>query len=159
MAHTPSSLKWLITKYARVQGELQSLEKKHEALKERTAVLRREAKALREVLGLHEIQVDPNDIQPKTPHLYKRILAHGQATRLALGFLRQAKGALKSTDEITEHVIVSAGVKRTPEVFLSVRQTVKYSLRQQVLNGLVERQHVPAGNGGFGMGYWRIIQE
>lgn len=158
MTRTPSSLKWLITKYARVQGELQSLQKKHEAQKERMAALRREEEALREVLKLHEIQVAPTEIKPKPQHPYIRLLAHGQATRLALGFLRQAKGALKSTDEITEYVIASAGLERTPEVFSSVRQTTKYSLLQQARNGLVERQHVPPGNGGFGMGYWRISQ-
>lgn len=92
---TPSSLKWLIVKHSRLQGELELLQRQSTELdkqaaeqRERVAEAKRNLQAIERALGLHDIKVDPNDIQGVQPHVEKPLYKHGDLSRLILSALK-----------------------------------------------------------------------
>ncbi|WP_329953479.1 hypothetical protein [Stenotrophomonas sepilia] len=68
---TPSSLKWLVDKRARLAGHIAQIQRRADAARQRAADLdssleatRRDLEALDRILGVHEICVPPEVIRP-----------------------------------------------------------------------------------------------
>lgn len=85
---TPCSLKWLIVKHSRLQGEIELLHREAEVLKERVEENRqrleraeRSLLAVDTTLGMHEIQVDTAEIAAVVPQVNKRAHKQGDLTR------------------------------------------------------------------------------
>ena len=160
---TPSSLKWLITKRARLHGELRVLDVTCEQVKKQLLDLERKAEhcrrtlaALDETIGLHEIQVCPEDIEPVHPNR-KQLLPPGQLTRLILSILRTRGSWLSTTDMF--HALVSCfpGVEEIGEG--EIRMRLRRRLRNMSHQGTIERRLYLDENGhhdGATEALWRI---
>jgi hypothetical protein len=157
----PPSLKWLIDKRARLDGEVVSLEKliaqfehlsarfcKLESLMNRVQAsikkideTRANLAAIDRALALHHIKVDPENISP-IQHRDGRYpgLPYGILTKLLLTRLKQKKGVDVSTDELTSYVADHAhdlGLEAYDNI--KVRQSVRYRLKGLAIAGVIER--------------------
>jgi hypothetical protein len=77
--------------------------------------------------------VDPETIRPKRTYRRNRYFARNELSRLCLGVLRTAAGALLSTDEIACKVIASKGFDTKDSI-------LRAAIRQQV-GSTVKRLH------------------
>jgi len=141
---TPSSLKWLIVKRARLAGTLDAVEKESIELKARLAVLearaessRRNLAAIDQALTLHDIRVEPEDISPVRPKGRKNLFSHGLLSRHILRALRQEEGWL-STSDIVLHVVLQLG-DVDYETYKIARIAVRRRLRNLLIDQVVER--------------------
>jgi len=125
---TPSSLKWLINKRARLHGEISRIELRQpdriEIAAQRLMIAEQEVESARRLLhyerdlagshlqklkenlhtidatlGLHEIQIDPHIIRPIRPRDMKTILPYGKITRLIFEYLGASNGKPVTTTE------------------------------------------------------------
>ena len=97
---TPSSLKWLIDKRARLDGrlrkvaqEIAALTARKEQLEERADRLRMELDAVDRTMALHAIRIEPQGIVP-IRHERRRTFPHGGMSRFILATLREQNGWL-----------------------------------------------------------------
>lgn len=170
MIRTPPSLNWLIGKRARLLGEIEKLKKSRpdriasaekeladaqirlEQAKARLAyeqdvgnkiieALRKDLNAIDCVLGLHEIKINPEIIQPIRSQNAKRLLPYGKLTRSIFDSLKQAGGGPLSTDEIVKFIIYSNGLYITAERVPEFREGVRQRLKTLCKKGTVERLH------------------
>jgi|GEM_PF-1510375 len=103
---TPSSLKWLITRYqsvlqrcAEVEGLITQLETERQALTY-------QATCLENVISLHEVPIEPSDIKVPAVRRKRTNLPHGAVTKLIYECLgRIPIGTDISVTEIYEYVL------------------------------------------------------
>ncbi|WP_340568904.1 hypothetical protein [Stenotrophomonas sp. G106K1] len=81
---TPSSLKWLIVKHSRLQGEIELLRREADELdaqvveqRQRLERAERNLLAIETSLGMHEVQVDVCEIAAVIPHVNQPFYRHG----------------------------------------------------------------------------------
>lgn len=137
---TPPSLKWLITKRARLVGEIKKvlnarerdidklmLEMSHlssriaeiNAQRGKTeasanqflAILQADLNAIDATIRLHEIGIDPSLIPPLKTQEAGRLIPYGEITRLVFEALRVAKGESRTTTEIALYVLQQSGLE------------------------------------------------
>jgi len=167
---TPSSLKWLIDKRARLLGEINKLEKAHperikqaksqitkaeqalEHAKQELAniestgpklveLMRNKLQSVDSTLGLHEIQIDPSIIPPiRTPDT-KRQSGYGEITRAIFECLKLAGGQPVTTFELTEHVADAIGLKLTDDNYQTFRKKISCRLKELCTQGKIQRLH------------------
>lgn len=114
MPRLPSSLNWLIDKRARVDGELQRAEKyllknqrvfeKYLRMQQEVPVLRNILDSLDQILGLHEVQINPQLIPTIRGKVRKHELPHGEITKSIFRRLQMADGQPVSSNEIAEYL-------------------------------------------------------
>ncbi|MCD4504781.1 hypothetical protein LQR30_11760 [Chromobacterium piscinae] len=168
---TPPSLKWLITKRARLLGDLLKL---REALPLRLAELRTDVveaeralaqaehrlehvpmllensiqclevqlHALDVTLGLHEIPINPDLIPPIRTQESGRIIGHGELTRGIFTGLRLAKGEALTTTALALYVASRHGLELEGAEFLGFREKIRYRLKTLCREGKVCRLHL-----------------
>jgi len=161
---TPSSLKWLIGKRARLSGRLSRVQNERselldrlKVLDKRSKVLRKQLSALDQTFGLHEIEVDPEGIRPIKHHIRNRLLPHGQLSRVLLGELRIV-GGWASTTEVVNRVWT-----HLPHMDVADAEPVRDAIRMR-LNALVRKGVLESDVGVSFKGYhdgktetrWRI---
>jgi hypothetical protein len=157
MNRTPSSLVWLMEKHSRAHGELLKHRKQPLDNEARIKELETELASLTATLGLHEVQVNPADIKPRTPRNKVRILPHGETIKLVLECLRLHRGQFICTDVILEHVVTTAELQLDAKGLKVLRLTVRNHLKGRVKAGMVERRpDTPEDDDGLGKGYWRL---
>ncbi len=100
---TPSSLKWLVDKRARLAGHIAQIKRKAAAARQRAADLEssaeatlRDLEALDRILGLHDICVPPEVIRPVRMTSDGPLLQRGHISRNVLACLRDAAGDCSS---------------------------------------------------------------
>lgn len=171
---TPSSLKWLIDKRARLLGEINKLEKVQaknvEDAKKRVLeaenslaqarqelayvessvpliieVLRNDLHAVDNTLGLHEIQISPDIIPPIRTQDAERHSDHGAMTRAIFERLRLAGGQSVSTFELTDYVAIAIDLKLTDKNYQEFRQKISWRLKNLCAKGKVRRLHQVKG--------------
>lgn len=171
---TPSSLKWLIDKRARLLGEINKLErvqaKNLEDAKKRVLdaenalalaeqelayaessapqiieVLRIDLQAVDNTLGLHEIQINPDIIPPIRTQDAERYSNHGAMTRAIFERLKLAGGQSVSTFELTDYVAIALEVKLTDKNYQEFRQKISWRLKCLCAQGKVRRLHQVKG--------------
>lgn len=161
---TPPSLKWLIVKRSRLSGALQKLNAEQEALKRefddleaRSAKLRRKLEVLDEVFELHDIRIDPTEIQPVTPSTGIKIFRQGEMSRQIFRAL-SAQNGWQTTSEIVQRMIPQ--VKPVEGVTHDlVQRAVRRRLRSLFRQGRVERRCAVKADGrhdGLGQSMWRL---
>lgn len=130
---TPSSLKWLINKKARIEGEIKFIEaitpsrlersklaveaaentylallkshkKRLRLVNDRLPTLQKQFEAIKATLGIHEIQINPDLIQPIRPQSRKRLLPYGVLTRDLYNYLRRSAGPA-TTKQIARYIM------------------------------------------------------
>ncbi len=159
---TPSSLKWLIDKHSRLQGEVSLLERQFAELDRQAAEHRRlweDAKRNLQViecaLGMHEIKVDPEDIEQVQPHVNKPMYRHGAMTRKILTTLKSAQGWM-STGDVVRHVTGHTYESTDHVLYEKIRRSFRSRMRAMVAKGQVERR--PSGGCYREHTLWRLPQ-
>lgn len=100
----PSSLKWLIDKRARLDGEIKKAQASIEAAQRlivEISIIQKDLAAIDRALGMHEIEVDPECIKSVVSRTNELIVPYGQLTHTLLLCLRLSNGESQSTDAIT----------------------------------------------------------
>lgn len=171
---TPSSLKWLIDKRARLLGEIIKLEKSHpkqideakrrvaeaeDLLKQSTEdlasvkatgtrlieTLRRDLQSVDNTLGLHEIQINPELIAPLRTQDAERHSSHGGMTRAIFERLKLAGGKSVTTLELTDYVAIAMGLELTDENYQEVKEKIRWRLKNLCAEGKIRRLHQVKG--------------
>jgi hypothetical protein len=141
----PSSLKWLIDKRARLDAEIAktraSLSNAKKLVKE-LAELERDLAAIDRSLGMHEIQVDLENIAPIRSHYVRINLPRGELTKAIYQYLRLRNGGPASMTEITafienkyRHLI------DTPMNRMRLHNSVHNRLKSLYREGKLHRHH------------------
>ncbi len=172
---TPSSLKWLIDKRARLLGEINKLEssrdKKLEDARRRVLEaensleqarqelacvesslpmiiesLRGDLQAVDNTLGLHEIQINPDIIPPIRTQDAERHSDHGAMTRAIFERLKLAGGQSVSTLEFTDYVAVAMGLELTDNNYQEFRKKISWRLKCLCTEGKIRRLHQVKGS-------------
>jgi hypothetical protein len=142
---TPSSLKWLVDKRARLVQEIRRTEIEARSigleLEKRCDALRRDLAALDRVLSLHEIAIDPESIPPINGQRARRALPHSYLTRSIMKCLRLANGSWCSTLEIALFVATTANLDIESRAFSEIRLSTRYRLKNLHAAGRVIRRH------------------
>lgn len=167
---TPFSLKWLITKRARLVGEIekalaardgelaqlaQEIERVNAELSHLTcrrgeyeasanqvlAVLQADLNAVDATIRLHEIGINPDLIAPIRTQEAGRLLPYGEMTRLIFECLRLAKGQPVTTTEIALYLTQEAKATLLPLDFQVFRYSVRHRLKYLCKDGSVRRAH------------------
>jgi len=144
---TPPSLKWLIVKRSRLSGQLERLAPELEAAKDkfeqmsaRVERLKKQLEALDQTFLLHDIQIDPTEIESVVPQRRQRLLPPGQLGRNIRGLLAERKhGQWVATEEITREVMERLGLSVVDGVYQPVRKAVRNRLHSLMNAGELER--------------------
>lgn len=142
---TPSSLKWLVDKRARLVREISRREDEARsvarAMEKSCDALRRDLAAIDRVLSLHEIAIDPNSIPPINSQRFGRGLPHNHLTKSIMKCLRLANGAWRSTSDVAIFVASTVDIDCGSLKFAEVRLSTRYRLKNLHAAGRVARRH------------------
>lgn len=170
----PSSLKWLVTRRARITGELTKAQAKearrvHEfhaeiarleaeqaevqrmhsyALTSHAALcnsLEQDLLAMDQVLRLHEIQIDPDLIASIRSQENMAATDHGQMTRLIYECLRLNEGQACTATQAALHITTMLGNTGGAYGFSDLRYRVRKRLQHLAWEGKLERMHEQKG--------------
>ncbi|MDN3577083.1 hypothetical protein QWZ03_09930 [Chitinimonas viridis] len=160
--HIPPSLKWLITKRARLLGSLNKqaevaqtlgsrvieMEESLQALREEHQSALRRARSMEEAIeaidiafSLHEVVIDPLHIPPIRTQEAARHLGHGELTRLIYRSLAQGRPDGVFTSEIAYFVAEHGHLPQEGGSFQRLKLDVRKRLRTLWNEGKVERLH------------------
>ncbi|WP_300659224.1 hypothetical protein [Hydrogenophaga sp.] len=155
LVRTPSSMAWLIKQRSRISGKIKNLEKQHSELPEKIASLREHLASLDGVFPLHEVQVDPEIINPKRPYS-EAVTPYGGMTRAIYECLREnkARGPLYTT-EIAMHVARACNVTLASSSRNHLITRVGRRLKTLAAQGEVVRHHL-IQNGNTEEGRWSL---
>lgn len=165
MAKTPSSLKWLIDKRIRLAGKLIEAEKRSGILHADLELIRGELEeaahrlqAIDTAMGLHEIQIEPSELQAIRPRRNKPLLPHGQLSRILLRELG-LRNEWVSTAELATVVIDNVAKAGESSDFVYVMHVVRNRLNGMCHQGSVIRRLQLDGRGytdGISPAYWSL---
>lgn len=146
----PPSLKWLINKRARLQGDIAKAEKE---LTELIKLKQRDIQAIRNNLAavdntirMHEIPIDPTLIRPICGATKKRLFPYGGLTNLVLSCVSKAHPCSITTTEISVLIAENVNIDPQGEFFLELRTSVRHRLKNMCVDGWVERTHSVKAN-------------
>jgi hypothetical protein len=171
MAKIPSALKWLLTRRARLLGELEKTEsrlRRRECdlrtqiadVEARLTTLRRRLKciqtlrpdhldllrkdltAIDRAIGQHPVLVDVDLIEPIRTQDNKWTLPHGQMSRLILTALREAAGEILTTTEVAVFVAREGKLEVPPEDYRSFKRAVRCRMRSMHAAGQLRRVEI-----------------
>ena len=177
---TPSSLKWLINKKARIEGEikfieaitplrlelskqafekaeryylklLEAHEKRLKLVNERLPILKRQFEAIKATIGIHEIQINPDLIQPIRYQTKKHLLPHGQLTRDIFICLKSLDGSA-TTKQIARYIMGKHVVDEEVDL-VRITRLVRLRMQKLVRDGKIIRTHPKTSNYG---GTWKL---
>lgn len=140
----PPSLKWLVTKRARIAGQIQKAEKalwKIEVAQQEIEVLKADLLSIDRTILLHDIPIDPARIPSletrNAPHKFK----HGGITKAIYKALRQAGNESLTTTQIRAAVALASTTELDYSELIELRYAVRKLLRRKFADGKVERLH------------------
>lgn len=147
MPRMPPSLKWLIDRRGRVDGEIKKIERslaKCQSLIQDLEKLKATLDSVDRTLALHDIQVEPTDIPSIRSHELRLPLPHGELTRLILDCLRANEGLPVSSDLIAEFVAERAlELHATVIPWAQLTRSIHDRLKNLHRTGLLIRHHDP----------------
>lgn len=139
LVRTPSSMAWLIKQRARLQGKIDILQKKFDSIPSEIAELQEVLRSLDRTFPLHEVQVEPSEIEGRRP---KRaaLAPHGALTKHILTQLREASGPLY-TAEIGLSFARAFSIDLSKVSQAELADAVLKRLQVLVKRGVVQRHH------------------
>jgi hypothetical protein len=143
MKPTPSALKWLAEKRARLAFDLAQTERIARDVSHRLENLRMDMAGLDRTLQVFDATIDPNSIEPV--HAHRRKGAHG-ALRGAVVELLQANAPAWTSTDVVELFVrskLSLSFETTVERKRWYDNVLTKQLRTLVADGLAERQQDP----------------
>ncbi|AOL19974.1 MULTISPECIES: hypothetical protein [Xanthomonas] len=160
---TPSSLKWLVDKRARLAGHIAQIQRRADAARQLAADLdssveatRRDLEALDRILGLHDICVPPEVIRPVRMSSEGPLLQRGHISRNVLACLREAAGEWRSTTEVLLFVGSQGKAVDGNVQYAELRLRVRKCLQAHCSAGRVIRRNSPRTNV---EGYWALAPD
>ena len=155
----PPSLKWLIDKRARINGEILKTKKsvaRAQSLLDELSKLEEKLAAVDVTLSLHEIEFDKSLISPIRSQYTRIKLPHGELTRSVLLCLRlrQSEGKAAGIFELTSFV-EARHCDLTAEKYsrIALTKSIQKCLDRLYRKGLLIRHHDPKSNTG---GIWSL---
>jgi len=148
MTRMPSSLKWLIDRRGRVDGEIKKIERslaKCQSLIRDLEKLKATLDSVDRTLALHDIQVEPTDIPPIRSHELRLPLPHGELTKLILECLKANEGHPVTSDRISDYVAIRVFERYSeliPQEQLNL--SIHNRLRGLYHAGVLSRHHDPS---------------
>lgn len=171
----PSSLKWLVTQRARLDGErvkqdtefesrLAGLDRAIRDAKESVGLFQaereqfirvhmnlrevreRDVAALDTALGLYDIKVEPDSIQTIRSHSRGSLFSHGHMTRAIYEYLRMARGERCGVTEIAVFVQSRLNSQINETDFEDLRFRVRHRLKGLAREGKIEQIKSPVAN-------------
>lgn len=158
LERTPSSMAWLINKRASLQGHIEHKLRTQEKIKREIREIRKQLKAIDEVIRQHEVTVEPEAVRGRRPRR-DTLVPYGQLGRFLLEKLREADGNPYSTTDLAIAFIQSTNLEVSMLALKEVRQRVRSRLKGLVKDGIVEPLHGRDDRGVYTEGYWIIAQE
>lgn len=158
LVRTPSSMAWLIKKRASLQGRIEHKLETREKLKSEIRELRKQLKAIDEVIRQHEVTVDPEAVRGRRPRR-DSLVPHGQLGRFLLEKLREAAGNPRSTTDLAIAFMKSTNLEVTMFALRDARNRVRARLKGLVQDGIVVPLHGRDDRGVYTEGYWTMVQE
>lgn len=167
---TPSSLKWLIDRRARLSGEIEKVRRQQSAFEaEASAAIKglqvdlskaKQNRAIKQsaydchlqslqamlaamdmVIQQHEVPVDPALIRAIREHENPAIGKRGHVTRLIFQCLRSSDGNPKTTTEIASYVASRLTQSRLIDDFAQFKYQIRKRLGHLVWEGRMDRVH------------------
>ena len=164
----PSSLKWLITRRARLDGEITKLElsestraanasieieclgqRMHKAIaldKEQQEIARQTLDALKadliatdRLLRQHEIGIDPKIIKPVRSQGNLAFTDYGNITRLIYRFLREANGMARTATQTTAFIAYHLGCSEEEVSNSDLRYRIRKRMQHMAWEGKITR--------------------
>ncbi len=143
---TPSSLKWLIDKQARLAGRLANAESKREVLRAQLDTLKtditelkRQISLVQGAMTLHDIQINPSDLQPIRPH-QGRLMKGGRMSQIIMKTVASASERKASTPAILDAILGQLPYELTLDEHLRIQARVQVRLCQLVNEGRLVRR-------------------
>jgi hypothetical protein len=110
-AKTPSSLKWLIGKQARLAGQIfrkndhvAQLREQITAFEKEIAGLHEQKRQIEAVMQMHEVRINAEELRPIRPQHNSSLLGYGGLTRLIYRVLRKSENGTATTRDIVAAV-------------------------------------------------------
>jgi hypothetical protein len=158
MNKTPSALKWMAEKRARLAGDLEQSRLLAEELAQRLAKLQHQLSALDETIRLFDSTVDPTSIPPVVAWQgrYGKLGGFRQAL---IDVIQARSPAWVASDHVEIGLIARLGICfQSPAHRKRWREnSLGPALRRLLNDGTLERQHDPEVKTGK-HGYWRLKQ-
>jgi hypothetical protein len=158
MVKTPSVLKWMINRRAKLLGEIKKAEKRFDSrvleiqqeldmienrapilrnrleraqkLRPQTlAALRHDLAVIDNAMRLHEVMIDVDLIKPQKAQDNAHFLPHGAMSRLILQALREADGETLCTTEVALFVAMEGKLEIAPEDFMTFKIVIRRRMR------------------------------
>lgn len=141
----PPSLKWLIDKRARLDGEIQKTRtaiNNAKILLEELATLEESLAAVDQTLALHDVQIDVDLITPVRSHYTRINMPHGELTKSILLCLRLREGNTVRMSEIVTFVEARCADLGAPiSKRAGLARSVHYRLKNLAREGVILRHH------------------
>lgn len=160
---TPSSLKWLVDKRARLVSHIKQMDGKAESARQRASALagaadasRKDLEALDRILSLHDICVPAEMIRPIRISSEGLLLQRGHISRNVLACLREAGDGWRSTTEVLLFVASQANAVDNDVRYAELRLRVRKCLQSHCSDGRVARRNSPSTNV---EAYWSLATE
>ncbi|WP_417436925.1 hypothetical protein [Idiomarina abyssalis] len=138
----PSSLKWLVSKRARLNGKREKLKTQIQDLSLDLKLIEAKLKSVDDVIRLHEIPLDPKDvpdIHPKTKNRFK----YGSLTKAIYTVMHSADKAL-TTDDVATRAYPLLGIHfKDVDDYMQFRTSIRYRLKDLVRKGILESIKAP----------------
>jgi len=143
---TPSSLKWLIHKQARLAGEIERKRQRIERCrteishyKSEIADLLRRQRQVEAVMLLHAVRIDPRKLRPIRPHHRKAALGYGGLTRVIYKTLGAASNNTATTRQIMVAVLALLPSEPTAEQREQMKQQLRIRLCIMAQQGMIRK--------------------
>ena len=104
----PPSLKWLVDKRSRINGEIIRMENENTVYVDwyssKMSKLTKDLAAIDRALSLHEIKITPNIIPPTQKRLINDSLKHGELSSLIIQSINDSKDGSLNAKEIATYI-------------------------------------------------------
>lgn len=138
----PSSLKWLVSKRARLNGKREKLKSQLQDLSLDLKLIEAKLKSVDDVIQLHEIPLDPRDvpdIHPKTKNRFK----YGSLTKAIYTVMHSSDKAL-TTDDVVIRTTPLLGIYfKDVDDYTQFRTSIRYRLKDLVRKGILDSVKAP----------------
>ncbi len=152
-------MKWLIDTRARLDGEIKKVEAstaRVQSLLKELEQVKADLSAVDRTLGLHDLKVELDAIQPVLSQAVRINAPYGALTKNVLLCLRLNPDRPVRTAVVTAFVATRlADLDAPPQDSRQLHESVKHRLRNLLQQGVLEN-HRPAGT--YGEGLWSIAK-
>jgi hypothetical protein len=122
------------------------------------AELRRQLKAVDDVIRSHEVTVEPEGIKGRKTYR-ERIAPHGEMSRFLIAQFRLAGDTPVCTTDLAIRFLRHLKKDVTMLTLKDARTRVGMSLRDIAKNGIIVARHLYADNGAIIEGYWVLADQ